>query len=98
MEELHRISKKGTIIKIIVPYYNSEHAFRDPTHVSFFTYYTFHHFTKRGKNNFYTKARFKIVSMDIIGVRFLPKSLLKKLSNYLPNLVTELRFKLEVLK
>ena len=40
MKELNRISKKGAIIKIRVPFYLSVGAFMDPTHKRFFTPFT----------------------------------------------------------
>ena len=40
MKEIHRITKKYGIIEIYVPYFNSFNAFRDCTHVRFFTWDT----------------------------------------------------------
>ena len=47
MHELHRISKKGAIIKIKTPFYSAWGQFNDPTHVRFFSPWTFEYF-KRG--------------------------------------------------
>lgn len=44
MEELHRISKKGSHIYIEVPYYNSKNAWTDFTHKNFFTEESFGYF------------------------------------------------------
>ena len=41
MKELWRISKNGATIRIVVPYFNHFNAYRDPTHVQFFTWDTF---------------------------------------------------------
>jgi len=41
MRELWRISKDGAIIEIKVPYYNNYNAFRDLTHIRFFTWDSF---------------------------------------------------------
>jgi len=46
MHEFHRISKKGTKIKIKTPFYSSWGQFNDPTHVRFFTPFTFNYFSK----------------------------------------------------
>ena len=46
MHELHRVSKEGTIIKIKVPFYTAWGQYNDPTHVRFFTPYTFDYFKK----------------------------------------------------
>lgn len=65
IEELHRISKDGAIIRIIVPLAPSVYAFADPTHKSFYTYHTFNYF---GGNefNYYSKVRFNILKRRII--------------------------------
>jgi predicted SAM-dependent methyltransferase len=60
MEEIHRISKPGAIVRANIPYFASSGAFQDPTHKRFFTYRTFEYFTEESGFNFYTKARFKI--------------------------------------
>ncbi|MBS3084792.1 methyltransferase domain-containing protein [Candidatus Pacearchaeota archaeon] len=66
MEELSRISKKGAIIEIIVPLAPTSHAFRDPTHKTFFTYRTFEYFLDGSGLNYYSKARFEIIKRRII--------------------------------
>ena len=66
LEELCRVCKNGAEIEIVVPYWNRVGAFRDPTHVRFFTYRTFDHFTENSRlPNYYSKARFKIVHRKI---------------------------------
>jgi len=44
MHEIWRICKKDSIIKIKVPFYSSWGQFNDPTHVRFFTPFTFDYF------------------------------------------------------
>jgi predicted SAM-dependent methyltransferase len=44
MHDLRRICKNGTIIKIKVPFYSSWGQYNDPTHVRFFTPFTFNYF------------------------------------------------------
>ena len=46
MHELHRICKPGATIKIKTPFYSAWGQFNDPTHVRFFTPYTFDYFKK----------------------------------------------------
>jgi len=46
MHELYRICKAGAIIKIKVPFYSAWGQFNDPTHVRFFTPFTFDYFRK----------------------------------------------------
>lgn len=44
MHELHRICGPGAILKFKTPFYSSWGQFNDPTHVRFFTPYTFDYF------------------------------------------------------
>lgn len=46
MHELYRVCKKGVEIKIKVPFYSVIGQFTDPTHVRFFTPFTFDYFKK----------------------------------------------------
>lgn len=46
IHELHRISKGGSLIKIKTPFYSSWGQYNDPTHVRFFTPFTFDYFNK----------------------------------------------------
>lgn len=68
IEVIWRICKNGAMVKITVPYYNSRGAYRDPTHVTFFKEQTFDYFTEDGVTeisayNYYSRARFKIISI-----------------------------------
>lgn len=42
--ELHRVCKRNAIIKIKVPFYSSWGQYNDPTHIRFFTPFTFNYF------------------------------------------------------
>jgi len=83
MEEVHRILKPHGVVEIIVPYYRHENAFTDPTHKHFFTERSMDYFTDSGIYNFYTKARFKVLSFEKRrhGVKtfFFPDTLVWKL-------------------
>lgn len=46
MHEIHRVCKKGAVIKIKTPFYSAWGQFNDPTHVRFFTPFTFGYFNK----------------------------------------------------
>lgn len=46
MHEVHRACKKGAVIKIKTPFYSAWGQFNDPTHVRFFTPFTFGYFNK----------------------------------------------------
>lgn len=64
LAELHRISCPAASIHVIVPYFTCIRAFGDPTHVRFFTYRTFEHFTDSntdaGRHNWFSSTRFEI--------------------------------------
>lgn len=67
MEEIWRVCKNGAKIIIVVPYFNSIGAFRDPTHKRFFTYDTFDYFTDTKKlPSFYSKVKFRIIKKKIL--------------------------------
>jgi len=103
MEELHRIAKPGCKIFIEAPYWSSYRAFNDPTHVRFLTENTFDYFTSWSTMNFYSKARFEILSkrlelssrkpVRILGL-FLPLTFFKLFNN----LISTIYFELEVIK
>jgi len=70
--------------QILVPYWNRVGAFRDPTHVRFFTYRTFDHFTKNSKfPNYYSKARviYEDTWLRIFSARHLEMRLIVKKIN-----------------
>ena len=46
MHELHRVTKDKAMIIIKTPFYSSWGQFNDPTHVRFFTPFTFNYFKK----------------------------------------------------
>lgn len=58
--ELHRITKKGGVIKIFVPHFTNFGAYTDPTHKRFFGYFTMDYYTEKNEMSFYTSVRFKI--------------------------------------
>lgn len=66
MEEIWRITKPGAKISIEVPIFPSIGSVADPTHKVFYTYLTFDYFRPEDGLNYYSKARFKILSKKII--------------------------------
>src|SRR3954466_1196667 len=50
MEEIHRISVDGAVVKITVPHFSCANAFTDITHRHYFSAASFHYFT--GENEF----------------------------------------------
>lgn len=45
-QEMYRVLINGGEVELLVPYYNSINAFKDPTHKHFFTEETFRYFSK----------------------------------------------------
>jgi ubiquinone/menaquinone biosynthesis C-methylase UbiE len=109
LEEFWRISKKNAIIKVSAPYYRYEGAYRDPTHVRFFTEHSFDYFQDNVTYSFYSKTRFK-VNKVILRNRFFSgiKNFHKKMIPYVPfkkflnlffwNVYSEIYYELEVVK
>ncbi len=64
MEEIYRIAKKNTRVVIRVPYWHSNTAFVDPTHVSFFSFDTFDYFDPSKRHGqvrgYYSAAKFHV--------------------------------------
>ncbi len=106
MEEWHRLCRNGAIIKISLPYYKSSGAFSDPTHKHFFTENSFQYFCPEHEYHFYTKARFKIIKIELLAKDFGDRR--HKIRNLLPfkkffnfflfNIYDEIYFELECVK
>ena len=105
MEEIWRICRNGAVVRILVPYYNSPGACQDPTHKSFFTENTFDYLTEAGTTplshyNYYSSARFKILSLVPNQRRLLrtfPTRIQWFLAHHLAT-IHSLKFELEVSK
>src|ERR1700722_1047820 len=59
MEEIHRVSAAGSIVRITVPHFSSANAFTDPTHRHYFGCFSFDYFTGEHEHCYYTRARFR---------------------------------------
>ena len=98
MEEVYRILKVNGNAEIIVPYYKSKNAYKDPTHKHFFTEETMNYFTCWHPCSFYSTARFRIITCEKYHVGGFPLWHLKKylgISLKVPFLATSLRWVLE---
>lgn len=69
-EEIYRVCKNGAKIYISIPHYSDVAAFTDPTHVKYFTSYSFDVLTQNTKWSYYTNAQFKFVKFKIIFLSF----------------------------
>jgi hypothetical protein len=81
MEEIHRVSKDGAVVRITVPHYSCSNAFTDPTHRHYFSCMSMNYFTGEHEFSFYTNCRFRRRKSQIV---FLP-SLLNKVVHRLAN-------------
>jgi SAM-dependent methyltransferase len=89
MEEVHRVCKRGGIVKIMVPYFRSAWASIDPTHQHYFTANSFAYFDPDNlicEQYSYSTKRFKIKR-----IRFneglengLLKRVIKSFANHFP--------------
>jgi hypothetical protein len=69
MHDIHRISKKGAKIYIKTPFYSSWGQFNDPTHVRFFTPYTFEYF-KKGNYSHEVKCKNDMFEIGKVNLNF----------------------------
>ena len=58
MYDLHRILKKGGVLKIVVPHFSSGDAYSDPTHRNFFAAKTFGFFVSGHERCYYGDSAF----------------------------------------
>lgn len=71
MAELHRVTRPGGRIEIVVPHFSNPYGYSDPTHVRQFGLYTFFYFAdeedqpRRKVPSFYAPQRFAVESVRI---------------------------------
>jgi SAM-dependent methyltransferase len=84
MEEIHRVCRHGTIVKVTVPHFSCANAFTDITHRHYFGRFSFDYFTGENELSFYTRMRFRRrVASIIFRPTFLNK-LVGRLANWAP--------------
>lgn len=91
MEELHRISKPGAIIKIRSPCFPNPCSVLDPHTKKFMAYNTFDTFIEGASYNYYSKATFRMKKRKFIfslnpwlrWISFIPNSIKKFYSRFL---------------
>jgi predicted SAM-dependent methyltransferase len=88
MEEVSRICRPGGKVEIVVPYYTSRGAFRDPTHVRYITEDTFQYFEPPTDYGINTNFRIEKISYDMRkSFRWLPAYFQKRCRRHLWNVV-----------
>jgi SAM-dependent methyltransferase len=85
MEEIHRVSRSGALVRITVPHFSCANAFMDPTHRHYFSRFSLNYFTGEHQFSFYSDRRFKRRHSEII---FAP-TLINKIAHRLANRYTE---------
>ena len=66
MEEIHRVSQDGAIVRITVPHYSCANAFTDITHRHYFSSRSFDYFTGDNEFGFYTNRHFRKAQAQIV--------------------------------
>ena len=103
MNEIHRILKKDGILVIKVPYWSSEGAFRDPTHVRFFSEKSFDYWDPDCECAYYANTSpFKLINFEYkVNKRVFPRILYKlfgiRFLKAFNNTITEITFNLKPL-
>ena len=79
MEEIHRITRAKARVVIITPHHSDSISWQDPTHKWHLNLYSFSYFEPTYHTNYYSKARFRVLSKEVelasiwkaIGIQFL---------------------------
>jgi len=69
MEEIHRITKDGGIVKVTTPHYTDSSSFRDPSHYWHLTSQSFALFDPNFSTSYFTTAKFKVKKVEIITLK-----------------------------
>ena len=82
VEEIHRVLKKGGVVKIYTPHVSNIMSFKDPTHKWHFTCGSFDYFIKGLQENEvpYTSVSFELVKKQLVFTNNLSTPLAKFIS------------------
>lgn len=108
LEEIHRVSKPGAIVRIKTPHYSCSNSYTDPTHLHHLGYFSFDYFTGENQWGFYSPVRFKKKKSFLHFYPALHNKLVFRLANKWPEAYEKywawifpawfMSFELEVLK
>ena len=85
MEEIHRVCRDRAVVRITVPHFSCANAYTDPTHRRLFGYFSFDYLTGDNETQFYSRARFKKLSSQMIFYPSLVNKLVWRLANRIPS-------------
>lgn len=84
MEEIHRVTRPGGLVRITVPHFSSSNAFTDITHRHYFGWFSTHYFTGENQWDFYTAKRFERVTTSLMFQPSATNRLVRRLANRFP--------------
>jgi SAM-dependent methyltransferase len=84
MEEIHRVSQHGAVVRITLPHFSCANAFTDPTHRHYFGWFSFDYFTGEHEFSFYTDVRFRRRRSQIVFNPTLVNRIVWRLANRWP--------------
>ena len=86
MEEIHRVSRNGAIVRITVPHFSCANAFTDPTHRHYFSVFSLNYFTGRARVFFlfYSDRHFKRRANQILFAHTLLNKIVHRVANRFP--------------
>jgi SAM-dependent methyltransferase len=108
MEEIHRIARGGARVHITTPHFSCSNSYTDPTHLHHLGLFSFDYFTGDNQWGFYSKSRFKKISVRLNFHNKAKNRLVRRLANKFPEFYEEhltwicpawyMSFELEVIK
>lgn len=99
MEEIYRVCKAEAVVQVVVPYYTSRGAFRDPTHVRYIAEDTFQYFEQPTDYGIQTDFRIEAIRYEMRKpFRYLPEFVRKRCRRHLWNVVENMYVTLRVRK
>jgi len=101
VNELWRICKHEASIFIDVPYYNSYNSFSDPTHKHYLHEESLRILFEGAEYDLKGKKRFEIDDIELTPIpffKFVPMRILKPLSHFIPNLISNVKMTVSVIK
>jgi SAM-dependent methyltransferase len=84
MREIHRVTRPGGTVTIVVPHFSSANAFTDLTHHGFFGFRSLDYVTGAVIHDYYTRVRFGMLRREIVFEHGLANRLVRRLANRFP--------------